>query len=540
MNAVIYARYSSHNQTECSIEGQLEECRKYARQNNINIIGEYIDRAKSGTKDDRDNFLKMIEDSKNKTFEGVLVYQLDRFARNKYDSVIYKKQLKDRGIRVLSARENISQDASGILMESVLEGMAEYFSVELGQKVRRGMKLNADCCYYNGGTIPLGYKLEEVNDDRFNNGIKKAVKKKYVIDEEKAPIVKKIFEMYANDNKMIEIINYLNSLDLKTAYNKPFNKSSIRRILENKKYIGIYSYHGKETKDAIPRIVDDDLFYKVQQELRKNSLAPARRRAKTEYLLSGKLYCGLCKEKMTGSSGTSKTGKLHTYYSCKSASKHLCDMDSIKKDDIEDIVSKACQDILTKDNINLVAKKIVEYANNEKNTIEYKQLSKALKENERRKNNIVKAITECEDNNTRQILFDELSKIQNKLDDINQSLLIEKAKHLNLGITEVKYFLNNLKKGNINKFKYKKILINTLVNKVYLYKDKAIILFNINNHIEEVNISLLNDIESSLLNAVALPLENDTNFYSSFFIFLVLSPFLFFIYEYYIKRGMIE
>lgn len=540
MNAVIYARYSSHNQTECSIEGQLEECRKYAKQNNINIIGEYIDRAKSGTKDDRDNFLKMIEDSKNKTFEGVLVYQLDRFARNKYDSVIYKKQLKDRGIRVLSARENISQDASGILMESVLEGMAEYFSVELGQKVRRGMKLNADCCYYNGGTIPLGYKLEEVNDDRFNNGIKKAVKKKYVIDEEKAPIVKKIFEMYANDNKMIEIINYLNSLDLRTAYDKPFNKSSIRRILENKKYIGIYSYHGKETKDAIPRIVDDDLFYKVQQELRKNSLAPARRRAKTEYLLSGKLYCGLCKEKMTGSSGTSKTGKLHTYYACKSASKHLCDMDSIKKDDIEDIVSKACQDILTKDNINLVAKKIVEYANNEKNTIEYKQLNKALKENERRKNNIVKAITECEDNNTRQILFDELSKIQNKLDDINQSLLIEKAKHLNLGITEVKYFLNNLKKGNINKFKYKKILINTLVNKVYLYKDKAIILFNINNHIEEVNISLLNDIESSLLNAVALPLENDTNFYSSFFIFLVLSPFLFFIYEYYIKRGMIE
>lgn len=540
MNAVIYARYSSHNQTECSIEGQLEECRKYAKQNNINIIGEYIDRAKSGTKDDRDNFLKMIEDSKNKTFEGVLVYQLDRFARNKYDSVIYKKQLKDRGIRVLSARENISQDASGILMESVLEGMAEYFSVELGQKVRRGMKLNADCCYYNGGTIPLGYKLEEVNDDRFNNGIKKAVKKKYVIDEEKAPIVKKIFEMYANDNKMIEIINYLNSLNLRTAYDKPFNKSSIRRILENKKYIGIYSYHGKETKDAIPRIVDDDLFYKVQQELRKNSLAPARRRAKTEYLLSGKLYCGLCKEKMTGSSGTSKTGKLHTYYACKSASKHLCDMDSIKKDDIEDIVSKACQDILTKDNINLVAKNIVEYANNEKNTIEYKQLNKALKENERRKNNIVKAITECENNNTRQVLFDELSKIQNKLDDINQSLLIEKAKHLNLGITEVKYFLNNLKKGNINKFKYKKILINTLVNKVYLYKDKAIILFNINNHIEEVNISLLNDIESSLLNAVALPLENDTNFYSSFFIFLVLSPFLFFIYEYYIKRGMIE
>ena len=251
------------------------------------------------------------------------------------------------------------------------------------------------------------------------------------------------------------------------------------------------------------------MFYKVQQELRKNSLAPARRRAKTEYLLSGKLYCGLCREKMTGSSGTSENGKLYTYYACKLANKHLCDMDSVKKEDIEDIVLKSCQDILTKDNINLIAKKIVEYANNEKNTIEYKQLSKALKDNERRKINIVKAITECEDNTTRQILFDELSKIQNALDEINQSLLIEKAKHLNLGITEVKYFLNNLRKGNINKFEYQKILINTLVNKVYLHKDKAIILFNINNHVEEVKISLLNDIESSLFNAVALPLSNE-------------------------------
>lgn len=508
MNAVIYARYSSHNQTECSIEGQLEECRRYADNNKINIVGEYIDRAKSGTKDDRDNFLKMIEDSKNKTFEGILVYQLDRFARNKYDSVIYKKQLKERGIRVLSARENISQDASGILMESVLEGMAEYFSVELGQKVKRGMKLNADNCYYNGGTIPLGYKLEVVNDEKFNNSIKKAVKKRYAIDEEKALIVKKIFEMYASDKRMVEIIDYLNKLGLTTAYNKPFNRSSIRRILENKKYIGIYTYQEEEKENAIPRIIDDELFYKVQKELENNSLSPARRRAKAEYLLSNKLYCGLCKDKMTGKSGTSKTGKLHTYYACKSSIKHLCDMDSIKKDEIEDIIAKTCQDILTKDNINLVAKKIVDYANNEQDTIEYKQLNKSLKENEKKKQNLIKAISECENVDTRQILFDELSNIQKTLDDVNKALLIEKAKHLKIGITEVKYFLNSLKKGNINNIKYKKTLINTLVNKVYLYKDRATILFNINSQIEEVNISLLEDVESSLFSAKALPVEH--------------------------------
>ncbi len=507
MNAVIYARYSSHNQTECSIEGQLEVCRKFAEEHNYNVIYEYIDRAKSGTKENRESFQKMIEDSKNKTFKAIIVYQLDRFARNRYTSAIYKKQLQDMGVRVLSARENITDDASGVLMESVLEGMAEYFSVELGQKVRRGMKLNAENFYYNGGNVPLGYKLEIVNNERFNNGIKKAIKKKYAIDKEQAEVVKKIFEMYSNDYKMSEIIKYLNSLNLKTSYNKPFNRSSIRRILENKKYIGIYTYNMVETKNAIPRIIDDDLFYKVQEELKRNSLAPARRRAKAEYLLSGKLYCGFCKEKMTGKSGTSKTGKLHTYYACKSYLKHQCEMECVRKEYLEDIVAKSCQDVLTRDNIILIAKKIVEYANNEQNTIEYKQLNKSLKDLEKKKNNLINAISECDNSSARQILFEELNNIQYKLDEINNAFIIEKSKHLRLDINEVKFFLNSIKKGNINSFKYKKALINTLVNKVYLYNDRATILYNINNQIEEVSISLLKDVESSLFNAQALPFE---------------------------------
>lgn len=521
INAVIYARYSSHNQTECSIEGQLEVCRRFAEEHNYNVINEYIDRAKTGTKENRYSFKKMISDSKNQTFQVIIVYQLDRFARNRYTSVIYKKELQELGIRVLSARENITDDASGILMESVLEGMAEYFSVELGQKVKRGMKLNAENCYYNGGTVPLGYKLEVVNDEKFNNSIKKAVKKRYVIDEDKAPIVKKIFEMYASDKRMVEIIDYLNRLGLTTSYNKPFNRSSIRRILENKKYIGIYTYQDEETENGIPRIIEDELFYKVQKELEKNGLAPARRRAKTEYLLSNKLYCGLCKDKMIGKSGTSKTGKLHTYYSCKSAINHICEMDAIKKDDIEDIVAKACQDILTKDNIDLVAKKIVEYSNQEQDTIEYKQLNKALKDNEKKKDNLVIAITQCENDDTRQILFDELSKIQSVLDNINKELLEEKAKHLRISINEVKFFLKSLKKGNMNNIKYKKTLINVLVNKVYLYKDRATILFNINNQIEEVNISLLEDVESSLLKAQALPFRILSNRDVAFFVVLL-------------------
>ncbi len=145
-NVVIYARYSSHGQTEQSIEGQMSECYAFAKRNGYNVVHEYIDRALSGTSDKRVEFQNMIEDSKKKAFKYVLVYQLDRFARDRYDSATYKHKLKKNGVRVISVKENISADASGILMESILEGMAEYYSVELAQKVKRGKLISAEKC----------------------------------------------------------------------------------------------------------------------------------------------------------------------------------------------------------------------------------------------------------------------------------------------------------------------------------------------------------------------------------------------------------
>lgn len=157
--AVIYARFSSHTQTEQSIEGQLRECYDYAKRHDLLIVGEYIDRALTGTTDKRPNFLQMIDDSKKKTFDYVLVYQLDRFARNRYDSANYKAKLKKNGVRVLSAKVNITEDASGILIEGVLESMAEYYSAELSQKVRRGIRESLSKGYFIGGYIyGFGYK----------------------------------------------------------------------------------------------------------------------------------------------------------------------------------------------------------------------------------------------------------------------------------------------------------------------------------------------------------------------------------------------
>ena len=307
MNIVIYARYSSHSQTEQSIEGQLQTCYEYARNNDYTIVGEYIDRAQSGTTDSRAEFQRMITDGDKHFFEAVLVYQLDRFARNRYDSAINKARLKKNGIRVISARENISDDASGILIEGVLESMAEYYSAELSQKIRRGMNINAEKCLSNGSNPGLGYTVDE--------------ERRFQIDPEGAAIVRQIFEMYASGTTVVEINKNLNDKKVKTSKGGAFNKNSLHRMLRNKRYIGTYIYKDTEMPGGMPRIIDDELFDRVQQILDRNKAAPARTRGREEYLLTTKLFCGHCREMMTGYGGTGKSGKAYHYYACKNAKK---------------------------------------------------------------------------------------------------------------------------------------------------------------------------------------------------------------------------
>ena len=154
--AVVYARYSSENQTEQSIEGQLRVCYDYAKRNDIVIVEKYIDRAMTGTNDNRIAFQKMMKDCQKSTWDYVIVYKLDRFARNKYDAVINKKKLKDNGIKLLSAMENLNDTPEGRLMEGVLEDFNQYFSEELAQKVKRGLRESWLKGYAAGGKPLFG------------------------------------------------------------------------------------------------------------------------------------------------------------------------------------------------------------------------------------------------------------------------------------------------------------------------------------------------------------------------------------------------
>lgn len=212
-NAVIYARYSSDKQTEQSIEGQVRECTSYALSKDLDVIDTYIDRALSGTVDNRPAFQQMIKDSSTGKFNNIIVYKTDRFARNRYDSAKYKSQLKKNGVKLHYAKEHIPDGIEGILMESLLEGMAEYYSAELSQKVKRCMRENILKGKYVGGVVPLGFKIS--ND------------KTYIIDEETAPVVRAIFNMKASGNTNVEILEYLNSLGLSSSKGYKYNKNSL-------------------------------------------------------------------------------------------------------------------------------------------------------------------------------------------------------------------------------------------------------------------------------------------------------------------------
>ena len=256
MTGVIYARYSSDNQREESIEGQLRECKEFAEKNDITILGTYIDRALSAKKDNRPDFQRMIKDSEKNMFDVVLVWKLDRFARNRYDSAHYKSILKRNGVKVISATEIISQGAEGILLESLLEGYAEYYSAELSEKVIRGMKENALKCKYNGGTLPIGYVIDE--------------NKYFRIDTLVAPIVLDAFKRYDEGYKMKEIVDYLKLKGVHTKKNGEISINSLTRMLHNRKYIGEYKYCDVVVPDGIPAIVPKDLFDRVQEKLVKN------------------------------------------------------------------------------------------------------------------------------------------------------------------------------------------------------------------------------------------------------------------------------
>lgn len=381
--AVIYARYSSHNQRDVSIDQQVKVINNFADQNGLKVITVYADRAISGTTDNRPEFQKMIEDAKSGAFQYVIVYSIDRFARDRFDSITYKKILKDHGVRVLSAMENISDDPSGILLESVLEGLAEYYSRELSQKIRRGLQDNAEKCLV-AASIPFGYM--------------KGPDGKYAINPDEEPIVREIFDRILHKESYIDIARDLNERGIRTKNKAEWNRSSFK-FLTNERYMGVYIYRDVRVEGGMPAIVDSETFYAVQAEVERRNMPKGqtvnrRRRENTLYLLTGKCYCECCKGALVGKSGTGRHGGFYTYYACRNQfQNHTCDMKQIKKDGLEQFVAGALKMVAMDDEaVNMMVDLSIEAQQNKKNTSEATLLKNELQTTETAINNIMKAI----------------------------------------------------------------------------------------------------------------------------------------------------
>lgn len=485
MKTVIYARYSSDSQREESIEGQLRECKEYAEKNGMTILSTYIDRALSAKTDNRPEFQHMIKDSAKGLFDVVIVWKLDRFARNRYDSAHYKAILRKNGVKVVSATEAIATDSTGILLESLLEGYAEFYSAELAEKVVRGMTENALKCKYNGGSIPMGYVID--GDQHFQ------------IDPAAAPIVLEIFTLYSKGTSMQTLVNMLNEYGIKSSRGGKITLNIVNHILKNRRYIGEYRYRDIVRADAIPAIVPKDLFDRVQERMAKNKKAPARHKAEDDYLLTTKLYCGKCGAFMVGESGTSHTMKVHHYYRCvNTKKKKSCDKKAVKKDWIENLVIDQTMKVIMDDAMVLYIVDMVMDLQAREST-DLPLLKQQLAETEKAIKNMLDAIQQGIFNSSTKMRLDELEENKSKLE---VSILQEEMQKPLLTKEQVTFWICRFRDIDVTKQEQRQRLIDSFVNSVYLYDDKLIITFNYKDGAKTVSLA---DIKSSDLTRFGAP-----------------------------------
>lgn len=468
-NAVIYARYSSHSQRDVSIDQQVQACRDFANRGGIHVVDVYADRATTGTNDRRPAFQKMISDAKSGDWQYVIVYTLDRFSRDRYDSAVYKRQLRNCGVKVLSAMEQITDDPTGVIMESILEGYAEYYSKELSRKVRRGHEDNARKCMVNGA-LPLGYK-------RGPDG-------KYAILEPEAEIVREIFRRVADGEALSSIVDDFNARGLRTKKGSIFNKSSFNQILSNQRYAGVYMYQDIRIPNGIPPIVTREEFDKVQvvvtrkKNPRRSAAADApqpRRREDGYYMLTGKLFCGECESPMVGVSGTGKSGALHRYYRCKGHGSGCC-LKNLRQDDVEHDIAQALRTvILDEEGVLAIAHASYQHQIQSRAMPDIDLLEAQLKDTERALNNILAAIEQgiftLSTRDRLQQLEEQKAALSNQLTTARQNVCDVMSE------SDIASLLRAYAKGDIQDKSYQETLIDAFLVRAYVYGDHYTIYF---------------------------------------------------------------
>lgn len=456
----VYARYSSHNQNDASIEQQVAECQAYAAANGLQIVEVYADRAISGTTDKRPEFQRMLADSRSGKWTVLLTWKLDRFARNRYDSATYKFLLKKNGVRVLYVKESIPDGPEGILLESILEGSAEYYSANLAQNVRRGLMANARECKHNG-RVPFGYLMGP--DGRL------------MIDEEKTSAVQTIFRRYAGGDAPVQILRDIDAEGFLAPGGDRFAWSNIRRMIRNPAYKGVYRFKDTFVDGGVPAIVDVDTWSRANARMDTARRDGPRQRGSHLFILTGTLKCGVCGRKMSGRSSTK--GKTYYYYLCSSNRMPLhCSMGAVNAQRLEDLVIQTTVDqLLAPDVIGWIADRIMDLQAMRDDGGELPKLRAQLAENETAHRNIMKAI---EAGVVTRSTKNRLEELEAEGDRIRHAIQIETDSRPQMDRDSILFWFEQFRDGQTDDIVVRKRLIEALISRVEAFPDKVRIVYN--------------------------------------------------------------
>lgn len=513
---VLYGRYSSHNQKDISVEQQFEKGYELAAEYGIRIIDTYADRAVSGRTDKRRDFQRMMTDAAKGKFRYVIAWKSNRMGRNMLEALINEARLQDLGVRVLYVEEDFDDTAAGRFAARSMMNVNQFYSENMAEDIKRGLYDNAANCMVANGHLPYGYKADETLH--------------YAIDEPKAAVIREIFTRVSCGEAFVDIMASLNTRGIKTSYGRLWGRSSFQKILSNERYRGIYIYGDVRKEGGIPRIISDELYFKVQEVITTKKNPQGRHRVNGDYLLTGKLFCGHCKSPMTGISGTSRSGNLHYYYVCqKRRTEKTCEKKNLRRDDIELQVAKAIKRrTLDDDTINWIADSVVEYSQHQESASGIGLLEDQLKDTQRSIKNLMAAIEQGIITPTTKARLMELEKEQS---DIDRKITMAKADVIPVNRDQLVGWLKKLQAGDVHDKKYQAELFDTFLIAVYVYdnpdgQDYMKVVFNYAGSKNTVEIpldpSVIDNVENIETGAVRLSSaqvhqEKDLLFSRSFF-----------------------
>lgn len=498
--AVIYARFSSHNQREESIEQQIAECRAYAAANNLSVVGVYADSAVSGRSDRRPQYQKLRRDAEKGTFAAVIAYKSSRIARNMVNALIFESEMDRYGVQVFYAKEAFADNASGRFARRTMMNLNQFYSENLSEDIKRNQADNALKCRANG-PAPYGYKSDASGH--------------FVIDDATAPIVKEIFTRVASGEMFVSIADDLNNRGIANRRGNEWGKNSFTTIVSNERYTGTYIFDGIRVEGGMPQIIDKKQFEEVQYILKNKKNPRGKSRTNERYLLTGLLFCGECGEPMIGMCGTSKSGIKHHYYACKS--KRLgggCRKRDVRRDKLEyDIALGVYQHILNEPVITQIAEGVARYFDEQRNNPDITILQERQKTNDTAIQNIMRAIEAGVFTETTK---DRLLELESERATIKAQLAEITVNIPEFNMDELKEFLLSFRGGDINDPKYREELIKNFIVAIYLYDDHAKIVFDPSGggH-NSINITI-SDVESALsecspVDCLGSPKQNKAN-----------------------------